>query len=268
MRGSGPYRPPPPRTDYGAGHPLAGGPERRAGEEESALWSRWRGCRDGAARAALIQQYEPLARRIAAAVFRRRPGNDVEFEDYRQFASVGLVEAVERFDPALGARFGTYAGPRIRGAVLSGLERMTERRRLAGTRKQLERERLASMLPDLGGLEGEALLERLGDLAVNVAFSIILDGLGLAPGTQKEGLAGPYAQLELHRTKRQIRAAVDRLPPRERLVIELHYHQERTLDEVARALEVSRPRACQLHKRALERLRDLVSKAESCDRNL
>ncbi len=237
----------------------------REQEDEGALWSRWRERSDPAARLLLIERFRPFARTIAAAVYRRRARSDVEFEDYHQFALLGLIEAVERYDPARLAQFRTFAGPRIRGAILNGLERMTERLDIAAKRRQLERERISSALPALRPLEGEALLQQLGDIGVNVAVTFILDGIGLGEEARDAGREDPYRQVELRELGRQLGAMVARLPPRERAVLDMHYREGRTFEEIAAALDVSRPRASQLHRRAIERLRALISKAEGCD---
>src|SRR3954462_13251534 len=64
-----------------------------------------------ASRNALIEYYLPLCRTIAAGLYARRGGLEVEFLDYMQFATIGMIEAVERFDPALGNAFNTFATP-------------------------------------------------------------------------------------------------------------------------------------------------------------
>lgn len=235
--------------------------------DEAALWSRWRDASDAIARELLVERYRQFAKTIAAVVYSRRSGGGVEFEDYQQFALVGLLEALDRYDPDRGAQFKTFAGPRIRGAILSGLERMTERQDLVAKRRQLERERITSAVPVLGALEGEALLVRLGDIGVNVAIEYVLDGIGLGEEAREE-LPDPYRQVELQQVREQVSAMTARLAPRERVVVQLHYAEGRTFEEIAETLEVSRPRVSQIHRRAIERLRSMLSKAEICDAKL
>ena len=115
--------PPPPEGPVEEGARVGAGGEGAGVREERALWRRWRESADPAARALIIERYQPFAKAIASAVFGRRGRSEVEYEDYLQFALVGLLQAVDRYDPDRGAQFKTYAGPRIRGAILTGLER-------------------------------------------------------------------------------------------------------------------------------------------------
>jgi RNA polymerase sigma factor for flagellar operon FliA len=236
-----------------------------AEEEEPALWRRWRQSRDESARQALVEHHRAYARMIAVTVYGRRAHNDIEFEDYLQFAMLGLMESLDRYDPDRGVKFTTFAGRRIRGAVLSGLERMTELQDQGAMRRRLERERVASLVAELPrSRDGDALLAQLGDLGVSVAFAMILDGIGL--GADAEGSqTDPYAQLELRQAQRQVRAMVERLPERERHVVDMIYRHGRTLDDVAAVLAVTRARVSQLHRQAVERLRTLVSRIGECD---
>src|SRR5215217_267187 len=95
--------------------------------DESVLWQRWRESHDGEAREALLTLHMPYARTIAAVLYGKRVNDGVEFGDYHQLAAVGLLEAMDRFDPARGVQFRTFASRRMQGAVLSGLERLTEK---------------------------------------------------------------------------------------------------------------------------------------------
>jgi RNA polymerase sigma factor FliA len=94
--------------------------------DEARLWAKFIRDRDVSTRNRLIEQYLPLCRTIAGAVYAKRGGLEVEFLDYMQFATLGLIEAVQRFDPALGFAFSTYASPRIRGSILNNLEPLSE----------------------------------------------------------------------------------------------------------------------------------------------
>src|SRR5262245_21524787 len=89
---------------------------------ELALWRRLRGSRDADARDGLLALHMPYARIVAATYYSRRYNDEVEFGDYLQYASIGLLEALERFDPERGAQFRTFAARRMHGAILNGLE--------------------------------------------------------------------------------------------------------------------------------------------------
>lgn len=247
--------------------PGAGGAPARdpLADGESCLWRRWRLEADRAAHRALVELHAPFARGLAARSFARRVTHEVAFDDYVQLAMVGLLESIERFVPGGEAQFRTFALRRIQGAIHNGLSRWTERQQQASTRRRLEAERIASLVPEkLTQASGEELLAHLGDVAVGVAVGLILEAVGLAPGP-REVHGDPYAQLELRQLREQAWRMVDRLPERERLVIELHYRHARRFDEIARKLEVTKGRISQIHRQALVRLRGLVSKADRCN---
>src|SRR5262245_25042659 len=90
------------------------------------LWERFTASREIALRGRLIARYLPLARSAAARFYRLRSDDSVPFEDYLQYARIGLVEAIGDYDPGREASFETYSSYRIRGAVLNGLGRESE----------------------------------------------------------------------------------------------------------------------------------------------
>src|SRR5215468_7623359 len=95
-------------------------------ESMHALWERFRDTRSVPLRGRLIERYLPLARAAAARFYRLRSDDSVPFEDYLQYARIGLVEAIDDYDPSREASFETYSSYRIRGAVLNGLGRESE----------------------------------------------------------------------------------------------------------------------------------------------
>src|SRR5262245_15509686 len=88
-------------------------------EAEKSLWEEFGRTHEPEMRQRRVLRYMDMAHRIAAHLFRRRVGNAVAFDDYLQYARVGLLEAIDRYDPAREASFATFAGYRIRGAVLN-----------------------------------------------------------------------------------------------------------------------------------------------------
>lgn len=238
----------------------------QAEPSERELWDRWRGERDSRARAELIRRHEGYAKSIAARVFARRLNDEVPFDDYHQLARLGLLQAIERYDPDAGAQFRTFATRRIQGAVLNGLESQTERHQQVAARKRLASERAASFVPEHMALgDGDQLLAQLGDVAVSIAVSMILDGIGLG-GDARDGLPhDAYAEAELRQIRARMWAGVERLPDRERRIIDLHYRRARSFDDIAAEERVTKGRISQLHKRAIERLREIVLGTEQCD---
>ncbi|MGC3998546.1 MAG: sigma-70 family RNA polymerase sigma factor [Anaeromyxobacter sp.] len=252
-----------------AGPGVRGEEEQQGGvpvRRDAALWARWRGAGDERARTELIDRYRPFAARLALRVFRRRFLPGIEFEEYRQFAVVGLLEAVERYEPSSAARFTTYATPRIVGAVHDGIDHLTEQQEQSSCRRRMAMDRLGSLAPErITPDQASRLLEELGDIGVGLAIGYILEGIGVIPEPLDPLPDDAYKQLELRQTRELIWRMVDRLPDNERTILKLHYGEAKLFEEIARGLELTKGRISQLHRQALERLRKLVSKAESCD---
>ena len=108
-------------------------------DEEAALWRSYIADRDPLLRAKLIERYLPTAQKLAAYAYSRRGPQAPEFADYLQWARLGMIEAFDRYDPKREASFVTFAGYRIRGAILNGLERATEQAAQHARRKQMEK---------------------------------------------------------------------------------------------------------------------------------
>ncbi|GAB7541620.1 sigma-70 family RNA polymerase sigma factor [Cupriavidus sp. 8B] len=221
---------------------------------------------DDAARELLSAHYLPYARAQAAKLYARRTHDGFEFDEYLQFAVVGLMESLERYSPDHGAQFKTFATPRIIGAMLNGLERLSERQQQIGLRRRLAAERTASLAA--GALsEGNAqrLLRELGDIGVGVALGILLEGTGMLVD-HDEGLPdNAYSRVELRQLRLQIWRLVENLTPRERDVIRLHYQQLKPFEEIAIELQLTRGRVSQLHQQGLKRLHSLTVRGGRCD---
>lgn len=224
-------------------------------DEESILWQQKGAVGDDAARNRLITRYLTLARNIAARIYRTRIDNDVPFADYNQLANLGLIEAVDRFDPREGVAFTTFATYRIRGAILNGLEKTTERRDQLAFLRRRQRHRIESLSADA---HEESSFAQMVDITIGLALGFLLEDSGFA--------VGPDAKLEdealdrraIAQLKSSLVAAVDALPDRERVVVRYHYFFSVGFDELAEQLGISKGRVSQLHKRALERIRVAV----------
>jgi RNA polymerase sigma factor for flagellar operon FliA len=247
-----------------------GGPgllvEGEVGAEAPALWCAYREGRDDAVRQRLVDRYLGFARTMAARLFARRTYEGLEFDDYLQFARVGLLEAVDRYDGSQGAKFETFAAYRINGAILDGIASYSDLQEQVAARRRVEAERLE-------GLHGEApdradpaaLFAYLADLAVGLAVGMALEGTGMI---QEEGAiyaAQPYEGLELRQLRARLRETLAALPERQRKVLSWHYLEQRPFDEIAAALGLSRGRVSQLHKEALAGLRERWRAGDAMD---
>ena len=252
----------------------------------AALWLRWRKEGDESARELLIDHYLPYARMMAAMVYGRRTHNDVEFEDYLQLARIGLLEAVDRFDPDQGAQFKTFATRRVQGSVLNGLIRLTEKNQQISARMRLRRERLeavkeaasAEVLGDNASTFGDKapgadkLFRYLAEVGIGIALGVLLEGTGMvdAEAFDNNGHAASpevsyLRKSEILQLRTVLRGLVDRLGERQKTVIRYHYLQEIPFDEIARFMNITRGRVSQLHREGLSRLRELLGKDARCD---
>src|SRR5262245_12196656 len=132
---------------------MEGTPNVSDDDSARTLWARFRHSRELTLRGRLIERYLPLARAAAARYYRLRPDDSVSFEDYLQYARIGLVEAIDDYDPGREASFETYSSYRIRGALLNGLTRESE----IAAKRSLWRTRIQE------GLGLAYLLEQVGD---------------------------------------------------------------------------------------------------------
>lgn len=219
----------------------------------------WVDCARGSekAREELIARYLPVAKGIAAGFFARRAVDDVEFGDYVQLAYVGLLEAVQRYRPVSGAQFSTFATYRIRGAILNGLPKMTEVGDRISYSKRVRKERTDSLV------EGEDTsadsFASFVDLMVGLALVHQLDEIADEVAAEPTVANDPYASRAYDDMKQRLRAALDQLSERDRQIIGHHYFHFMAFDEIATAMNITKGRLSQLHKRALEHLREALT---------
>lgn len=231
------------------------------------MWTCYAQGRDPEARARLVAAYLGFARIMAAKVYARRSYTSMEFADYLQYARVGLLEAIDRFEPARGYRFETYAASRINGAILNGIEQSSEIQQQIAARKCILSQRIASLD------EGEAapstpgmVFARLAELAIGLAVGFALEDTGMHGGGDYPD--NSYHGAEMKQLRARVRAAVATLPDKQRQVIHAHYLQHQAFADVAAAMFLSRGRVAQIHKEALgnlqARLQDLKAFDLSC----
>ena len=214
----------------------------------------------------LLIHYAPLLRSVAHRTAAGLPSH-VDVADLVQSGVFGLIEAVERFDPARCPRFESYAAQRIRGAILDELRAQDwVPRTIRGRARELDRaqERLECRLQR--GATDRELADELGvaprelrDRARHTRL-ISVELLDEASGGLSELLVDtaapdPMTVVQAQETSRQLRAAVAQLGERDRQVIRMYYLENRTLADIGRCLGVTESRVCQLHTRLVGRLR-------------
>lgn len=224
-------------------------------DDEAQCWAAWRERRDLEARERLVLRHLDFARIIAGKLYARRTTDEIAFDEYFQLGSVGLLEAVDRYDPDLGASFRTYASHRIEGTILSGLEALTERRRQIALKRRTGQERLNS-LDGKTDAPREDAFSRLASIAVGLAVGFMLDEAGLYQVEDASYGDNTYTACEIRQLQRRLLKLTKELPERESKIIVSHYFQQVPFDEIAKALGLTKGRVSQLHKRAIGMLRD------------
>jgi len=209
---------------------------------------------DAVARERLVHLHLPLAKSIAATLYARRPGDHVEFGDYLQLAYVGLIEALQRYEPSSEVQFSTFATYRIRGSVLSGVPKMTETGERISFLQRQRRERMRSWIepgdkPQRTGIGG------LLDMIVGIALTVQIEEIAETHAEEPTPLVDPYASRTYQETQRRLRDVIERLKGRERQVIDLHYFHHMSFEDISRSLGLTKGRISQLHKQALESVR-------------
>ncbi len=237
--------------------------ESVSAETEEQLWRRCQTEQDGQARATLIEQYIPFARQLAGRLYKTRIDNDVEFVDYLQYAMLGLVESVDRFQWEKGVVFSAYAKHRIRGAILNGLEKCSEKREQLACLRRQRLERARSMHGDHAPSSTNDIFQETVDIAIGLALGFLLEDSGLvrAPDAKTEDRAPQERAMAQLRVR--IDNALEALSEREKLIVRYHYFHQVGFEELADILKITKGRVSQLHKRALSSIR--VSLANQVD---
>ena len=245
-----------------------------------ALWARYRGTGDPQARTQLLDRYLGLVHHSAHQLA-RRISRDVEIDDLISSGALGLVQALEGFDPGRGLAFSTYAMPRIRGAMLDELRTRDWMPRSVRMRSRQLRAAQADLQHKLGRQPGHEELAHALAIEMPVYWRWVEEIEGRAvlqlDATHDDGdeqgprlaesiadvlAADPGDLLESQETLVRLRDAFERLSQRDRLVLSLYYYEELNLRQIGEVMHVSESRISQIRTRALKRLRELVELVE------
>jgi RNA polymerase sigma factor for flagellar operon FliA len=228
-----------------------------AGGDLTAQWRQFAATRDIGLRNHLVEANLGLARTIAATLYTRRGSLQLEFADYLQFATLGLIESVDRFDVERGVTFASFATQRIRGAVLNNLAGMSEQFQQLDLRRRLREERVESLRRSPDGVQD--LFAQLADMAVGLALSQLLDGSAMLQPAD-EGGAAYQQQFYDSAHERQLRETLARLvqalPDQERRVVRYHYFQSIAFTEIGELMGINKQRISLIHRRALQLLKE------------
>ena len=233
------------------------------------LWDEYRKTGNGAVKEKLILHYAPIVKYVAGRLM-VHIGQNVEFDDLVGYGIFGLIDAIEKFDPAKGVKFETYASFRIRGTIIDNIRRMDwVPRTLRQKNKQIENviikleeelgrsptdEELAGAL----GLSPDETVDLLRKASIHSLVS--LDDF-LEQNYEKSHVSlvtnssdSPEELTEDKERKIKLAEAINNLKDKEKLVITLYYYEGLTLKEISSIMKVTESRVSQIHTKAISRL--------------
>ncbi|HEX9716413.1 MAG TPA: RNA polymerase sigma factor WhiG [Actinomycetota bacterium] len=243
-------------------------------DELTALWQEFKRSHAAEARERLILHYAPLVKYVASRVATGLPAS-VEQADLVSYGMFGLIDALEKFEPARGNKFETYAIPRIKGAIIDELRAMDwVPRSVRFKAREIERaySDLESMLKrapsekEVAARLGFTLTE-LHEVINQISFVSVLAldellSVGSDRGEQVsllDTLADKGSDVSMGLEGQEMRgllaAAINSLSEREKIVVTLYYFEGLTLAEIGEILGVTESRVCQIHTKAVNQLR-------------
>lgn len=232
--------------------------------DELILWQSWRWQNDVGARDALVLKYSPWARMLAKDIYLRVYRIRDAWRDCAQNALVGMLEAMQRFDPSIGPTFQAFARRRVRGAVFDGLRELDDnfRRPEQSIGRGSIAERVESLRPDVADGEDDPL-EAFVNITVGLGLGFLLDMQSIPEQATPHDAYSETERAALHLA---LAKNLEKLDERDRTIVTLHYYHQLPFVEIAAQLQLTKGRISQLHKRALERLRAMLreSHVDSC----
>jgi len=234
------------------------------------LWLKYKETKSVDLRNALAENYLPLVRLVCGRLAMSLPPH-LDRDDLLSSGFFGLLDAIDRFDPTRNIKFETYAGMRIRGAMLDYLRSkdwipvsMRQRiRKYEQTVCRLENELGRSATDKELAAALNISVEELQTLInqCNSATVIPLEEY-LQTDTNDAIDTNPANSTELFELKDTLAKAIDRLPEKERTVVSLYYYEELTLKEISLILHLTEARISQLHTKAIFRMRGYLAQSK------
>jgi len=224
----------------------------------------------------LIIQYIYLIKYVVGRLRISLP-NTISTEDIAGYGVEGLIDAIEKFSPARGVRFETYALLRIRGAIIDRIRSLDWVPRGAQKRFKSINKAIAALQGKLGRqpnteeiakeleLPKEKVEASMAEMESNNMISLYDrrdssgEGIEIIDTIQDKNADDPLTMLENRDVKNELSKALGNLPERERMILALYYHENMTLKEIGVTLTISESRVCQLHAQAIMKLRKLLS---------
>lgn len=221
----------------------------------------------------IIIEYAPLIKYIAQKIASRLPSN-IELDDLISCGVIGLMDAIQKFDPSRDNKFKTYAEFRVRGAILDELRAQDWVPRSVREKSKMVEKAYAKLESELGRpatdeemcKELKCTQDEFHDL-LNKAKSVSLLNIDdstsfnrgdkkLMAGLMEESRANnPFSAVSYKNSRDKIKEGIMGLPEKQRLVLSLYYYEDLNLKEIGQVLDVTESRVSQLHTQAILKLR-------------
>lgn len=236
----------------------------------NAVWQQYYKKRDLKTKEMLTEHYVHLVKLVAGrlGIYLNQY---IDLNDLIGYGILGLIDAIDKFDPNKNVKFETYASLRIRGAILDAIRKLDwVPRTLRKKQKEIDRtymmlEMKLSRAPheeevaEALGVTREDYVQLLQEVSVASILSIDENIYTMEMIDDKEAI-DPNQQIEENEMRQTLAHLIDGLPEREKKVICLYYYEELTLKEISKVLDVSESRVSQLHTKAVSRLRGHMTK--------
>ena len=225
----------------------------------------------------LIMEYAPLIKFIAQKIAIRLPSN-IELDELISSGVIGLMDAIEKYDPSRDNKFKTYAEFRIRGSILDELRAQDWVPRSVRDKAKMLDRTMVKMEAQMGRTPSDEEVAEKLDLSMDEFYDLVnqvrpvsvlsIDDTTTFSNVDKKSimnllegckLNNPFTQLNLKSVKQVVTKAIEDLPERQRLVLSLYYYEDLNLKEIGRILRVTESRVSQLHAQAIARLRAKLS---------
>jgi RNA polymerase sigma factor for flagellar operon FliA len=239
------------------------------------LWRRYKEESDDKAREGLVLAYSPLVKYVAGRMSSGLPSH-VEESDLISYGLLGLISAIERFDPGREIKFETFAITRVKGSIIDELRSLdwvprsvrTKAREIERANAKLENTLHHAPTDQEMADELDVSVEEFQESLVRISNSSVValdelwtvsdasgDQVSLLDTIQDPTAVDPATEMDTTEMKDRLADAIARLPEREKLVVALYYYENLTLREIGEVLGVTESRVSQLHTKAVLRLK-------------